>query len=121
MVQKDGGTSVECHRQGDPSSGPCSTMPKCVRIVFCGMLENGVVQLRHVPTVQVLLKAEDILLLQSIGTSRLFAERNIPNGRKDPKDDRSPARVEHHAGRECHRSKFAARMVEMPQLTREDR
>ena len=76
---------------------------------------------RRNPTGQIVQKTDEMSLVQSVGTSRLFAERSVPNSQKDPEGDRSPARVEHHAGRECHRSKLVARIVEMPQLTREDR
>ena len=66
-------------------------------------------------------KTDEMSLVQSVGTSCLFAERSVLNSQNDPEGARSPARVEHHAGRECHRSKLVARVVEMPQLTREDR
>ena len=85
------------------------------------LIENLGVRQRRNPSVQLVQKTDEVSPLQSVGTPRLFAERNIPNGRKDPEDDRSPSRVEHHAGRECHRSYLVERIAAMPHLTREDR
>ena len=98
------------------------TIVKVCQIRFLqSVIENPRVRQRRNRTGQIVQKTDEMSLVQSVGTSCLFAERSVPNSQKDPENDRSPARVEHRAGRECHRSMLVARMVEMPQLTREDR
>ena len=71
---------------------------KCQIRVLQIVVENPVVRQRSNSTVQVVQKTDEMSLVQSIYARRLVAQRNI--GQKGPDDDRSPARVEDHAGRE---------------------